>query len=150
MLRKTKMKKISILLLALFFCIQTGFSRPIGEYTQEELQVKQRKFTKMKTTGIIMGLIGTGMFIGGIVMASNGEWETTTDNFGNQQTNAKDGLAAGGLVTLVVGLPLGVTGWILTGIGAKKEAQYKALLQDVSLRLEYHENRKGIRLSFAY
>lgn len=140
------MKKFSVLILLLVFGIQYALAR---EYTQEELMAKRQKFKNMKVTGFTMAAIGSAMTLGGIVLAANGEWETTETPTGSQ-ANAKDGAAVGGILMLIPGIPLTITGFILGGIGSKKVREYQVRLNSLSLGIEYKNDRKGLRLAYTF
>ena len=141
------MKRIGLLAFCTFFCFQSLEAR---EYDRDYLTARQKKFQNMRNTGFTMGILGSVMTVGGIVLVANGEWETETDPTGRTQTNAKDGAAAGGLLLIIGGIPIGVAGFILGGIGSRKVGQYRRLLENMEMGMEIGPQRKGLRLSYSF
>lgn len=144
------MKRLFISISILALCSQAvSASDYDGEYDRDYLVARKSKFTGMRNVGFTMGIIGSAMLVGGIVLAANGEWETVQTPSGTQ-SQAKDGSAGGGLALIIIGVPLGVGGFILGGIGSKKVNYYERLLQNTSVGMELGENRKGLRLSYSF
>jgi hypothetical protein len=147
---RNAMKRLFISVFLIAICFQAVSAREYDrEYDRDYLVARKSKFTGMRNAGFTMGIIGSAMLVGGIVLASNGEYETVETPNGTQ-SQAKDGSAAGGLLLIIAGVPLGVTGFILGGIGSKKVNQYERMLQNTSVGMELGENRKGLRLSYSF
>jgi hypothetical protein len=131
-------------LLLVLSAVFNAAAAPSGEYDREYLEAKISKFKSMRTTGFVLAGVGAGALLGGIILASNGEWETEQTATGTQ-TNAQDGAAVGGLLLIVAGVPATVAGIILGSIGNSKVQKYQAILQNVSVDLR--PGHTGARLS---
>jgi hypothetical protein len=118
-----------------------------SESDREYLEARLGKFKSMRTTGFVLAGIGVASLVGGIALASNGEYETVETPTGTQ-TQAQDGAAAGGLLLIIAGIPVTVAGIVLGSIGSSKVQKYKALLEGVSLDLR--PGHTGARLSYKF
>ncbi len=136
------------LILVLFAAIQVSAAPYASEYDHEYLEARLNKFKGMRTAGFVMAGIGGASLLGGIILASNGEWETVETPSGGTQTQAQDGSAAGGLLLIVAGIPVTVAGIVLGSIGSSKVRKYRALLEGVSLDLR--PGHTGARLSYRF
>lgn len=111
------------------------------------LEHKLQKFQGMQTTGFVLGGLGGAALLGGIILAANGSWETQNTQTGTQ-ANATDGAAVGGVILILAGAPMLVTGIILGAIGSKKVHQYQNMLNAVSLDLR--PGHTGLRLAYSF
>lgn len=141
------MKRLSMLLAALLVCLSP---LQASEYSRDYLEQRKKKFQGMKTTGAVMGVSGVALLVGGILLASNADWETQETTTGGTQTTTQDPSGAFGLLFIGSGISLGITGAILGGIGSRKVKQYDALLQSSALNFELGEQRKALRLSYSF
>lgn len=64
------------LLLVLTAVFNASAAPAAGEYDREYLETKLAKFKGMRTTGFVLAGLGAAALVGGIVLASNGEYET--------------------------------------------------------------------------
>jgi hypothetical protein len=118
-----------------------------SEYDRDYLEARLGKFKSMRKTGFVMAGVGGAALLGGIILASNGEWETQSTPTGTQ-TNAQDGAAVGGLLLIAVGIPVTIAGIIVGSIGNKKVHRYQTLLESVGLDLR--PGHTGARLSYRF
>ena len=117
-------------------------------YSHEELLSKQARFARMRTTGIVMGVAGVGMIILGSILVGTAEYETTTDYYGNEQRITNDPQWPIGFLTIVAGVPVGIAGIVLGGIGNHKVQQYEAILNSVSIRIDPRGKKAELAYSF--
>ena len=141
-------KFLSLLLLAALLPTLTQAAAP-REYDRTYLEGRMQKFRNMRSTGFTMAGIGAVALIGGIVLASNGEWEEQQSMNGGTNYNAQDASAGFGLLGIVLGVPLTLGGVILGSIGNSKVDKYEAMLQGMSLDLQLGD-RKGARLAYRF
>lgn len=135
-------------LIPILLVLVAAFRASAAEYDHEELERRLHKFQGMRTGGMVLAGLGGAALLGGIILASNGEWKTETGANGQTQTNAQDGAAAGGLILIVAGVPSLITGVILASIGNSKVHRYQAMLEGVSLDLR--PGHTGARYSYAF
>jgi hypothetical protein len=102
------------------------------EYSRSEIGGKLATYTKMRGTGIGLLLTGTALTVGGILLMSSAEWTTIQTETGIQK-NTNDPQGAIGIVMLLPGIPLTLTGMILTGIGSSKVAEYQKRARRLSV-----------------
>ena len=67
----------------------------------------------------------------GVILVSNADWETQQTLTGSQ-TSTHDGNGVIGVLLLIPGIPIGVTGLILGGIGGGKVTEYEKRLRRIS------------------
>lgn len=140
------MRPFFLILLMLATFTQAAAPR---QYDRPYLEGKLQKFQKMRTTGFTLAGIGAASLLGGIVLASNGEWESQQNMNGGTSYNAQDGSAGFGLLFIALGVPMTIGGIVLGAIGNSKVGKYESLLLDVSLDLQLGP-RQGARLSYNF
>lgn len=118
--------------------------------TDAELyKYKIKSYSKLKTNGVTMGTIGGGLTAAGIFLVSNGEWEEQNNGSGTTY-HSKSSEATGGLVLLMVGIPLTITGFILGSIGHNKVKHYKNKLNNVNVGYYQHNKFKGVTMAMRF
>ena len=123
----------------------------LNERRAKTYQQKIESYTKLKRTGIGLGLAGGVLSVTGIVMVSNADWETTPNSYGggsSKTTNDSEGVT--GVLMLLVGVPLAATGIVLGSIGSSKVRKYREKLEDVSLNIDYSQQNKGFTLCYRF
>ncbi|MCF8374360.1 MAG: hypothetical protein K9H64_22245 [Bacteroidales bacterium] len=142
------MKKFIAVFLLLIISI-TSYAQ-LKEQENELYQRKVQSFTKMKKTGGILAGIGGGLTMLSIVAISNAEWEKTVDIYGNTNYNTTDGSGVLGIVGLVVGIPMGVTGIVLNTIGKKKVKYYSEKMKNIDVGMYQWGQQKGLTLTIKF
>ncbi len=107
--------------------------------------LKVEKYRRMKSTGMALTLVGTGVAIAGLVTVANSSYTTTTNSYG-QTTTQSSGNGAGGAVAWLVGnlaVGVGVPFWIIGGIN---KGRYERKLQQLSVRLNATPHSTGVTL----
>jgi hypothetical protein len=140
------MRRIPLFLLFLATFIHAVSAQ---EYDRPYLEGRLAKFKSMRSGGFTMAGIGGAALLGGIVLASNGKYETVDTGTGTQ-ANAKDGAAVGGILLIAVGVPLTVAGVILGSLGNRKVGQYQRRLEGLSLNLDLGHGHQGARLAYTF
>lgn len=110
---------------------------------------KVASYTKMKRVGTSLGLAGGVLTVSGIALVSSANWETHTYN-GNTSTTTTDSEGITGLLMLVVGVPLAVTGIVLGTIGARKTKSYQERLNKLSFNLDCSPNKTGVAFTYRF
>ena len=134
----------------MFFVLGTLVINVSVKAQESEKDICQRKiisFTKMKHTGTALEIGGAALTVVGIVVAANANWETQTDNSGNQTIH---GDAAAGILLAAVGVDALIGGIVLHVIGAKKVREYTQKLNGLSLKINYNSQQKGILLTYRF
>lgn len=136
-----------ILLSLLFFCIATvGQAQEINVDLYQE---KAERYKGMKRTGFTLAGIGGVSSIIGIAMMSSADWNQESNG---HQTNytTEDGSGVGGLLLTAIGIPITVTGFILGGIGSKKEKEYRSKLNNLSFNVIPTSRSTSFRLAYTF
>ena len=119
------------------------------DYKEALYQRKVESYTKMKKTGIVMGVSGSGMILLGSIMASAADWEQySTSTSSGATTNDPVGIA--GVFLIVVGVPLAVTGIVLGAVGSKKQKYYSGMLENLSLNISTSPQQTGLTLTYRF
>ncbi len=141
------MKKKTLIIYLLFVLIGLTAKAQVDQENLFEKKIKN--YQKMKKNGLTMGVIGGVSSFFGVILVNQAEWkkETTSSNV-NYTTN--DGSGIVGIVLLVVGIPLTITGAILGSIGIKKVKEYTRKLDDLSLRVSVTPQMTGFKLTFNF
>ena len=121
-------------------------AQPISELTQEQLQEKVNKFKGLKTTGIVMTVVGIPTLIAGIVIYVNG----INDSNLSGGTTDYDGKVWGGLALMVVGELATGGGIVLWAIGGNKVRKYNNELNKRTGNLSLKTGKDGIGLVYRF
>ncbi len=121
-------------------------AQPISELTQEQLQEKVNKFKGLKTTGIVMTVVGIPTLIAGIVIYVNG----LNDSNLSGGTTDYDGKVWGGLALMVVGELATGGGIVLWAIGGNKVKKYNNELNKRAGSLSLKTGKDGIGLVYRF
>lgn len=119
------------------------------ESRRELYSRKFQSYTKMKKTGIGLGLAGGVLTVAGALMISSADWETTTSN-GSTNVTTDDSEGAAGLAMVIIGVPLSVTGTVLGLIGGAKANSYRRKLEGLSVNVNYGQNHRGLALVYRF
>lgn len=138
----------TIILLMLVCFTTSAFAQFDRNYAIYERKVET--YTKLKKTGTALTVAGAALTVGGLVLISSADWETQTGPAGQTQTTSSDSEGIAGVLMLVAGIPITVTGAILGTIGAKKSRQYQEKLQRLSLNVKYNQHYKGLVLAYRF
>jgi hypothetical protein len=136
---------LAVLCLALF-----PLKSHAAEYSRDYLEKKRTGFAKMRTTGFVMGGAGCAMVVLGGFLVGTAKYENSTDYNGNPQRVTHDPQWPVGFLTIVAGVPIGIAGAVLGGIGSNKVTQYDRMLRDFTLGLELNPERSGARVSLSF
>lgn len=109
-------------------------------------QSKVESYTKMKRTGGTLAIIGGGLTLVSILMVSNANWEESHDMYGNTNYTTSDGGGVFGILGLFVGVPMAVTGIVLSSIGSKKVKYYSEKLKNVKMGMYHNGQQTGVTL----
>lgn len=126
----------------------SAFAQFDRNYAMYERKVET--YTKLKKTGTVLAVSGAALTLGGLVLVSSADWETQTGPAGQTQTTSSDSEGIAGVLMLVTGIPITVTGVILGTIGAKKSREYQERIQRLSLNVKYNQHYKGIVLAYRF
>lgn len=113
-------------------------------------QKKVIKFKKMETAGATMAVVGSAATILGVVLINNAEWKETTDYNGNTQMTSEDSNATMGLLSIIIGIPLGIAGSIVGIIGHNKKVQYQSKLDGLAFDIISTPKQNGLKLTYAF
>jgi hypothetical protein len=139
-----------------FFCITLLSVLLANSYSQDLLLQKQlyeRKiasYSKLKTSGAVMGVCGGALTVIGVYLVSNATWETHVDYYGNTQTTTSDPGAAMGIVSIAAGIPIAVTGIVLGSIGNKKVKYYRKKLDHISVDYKIRSNQQQFTIAYRF
>lgn len=112
--------------------------------------LKIEKFSRMKRTGIGLGIGGTVLTVAGVALISSADWETNTTYNGGQTTTTNDSEGVGGVLMVLAGVPLTATGIVLGIIGNNKVKSYRAKLDGLSVNMLYTPDKKGLVLTYRF
>jgi len=105
----------------------------LKESDRQMYQSKVQSYTKMKKTGSTLAIVGGGLTIVSTILVASADWEETENYHGETQYNTTDGSGVAGIVGLVIGVPMAVTGIILNSVGNRKLKYYQDKLDNVKL-----------------
>ena len=148
------MKKFVFLFIGII-CFQIALSAQALQTQNDFYQRKVVKFTKMRNTGIGLGIGGAVLTVAGIVMVSQAKWTKQTDDYGYQNNNnsnytTTDGSGVVGLFSIIVGVPMAVSGIVLGSIGSSKVNYYRQKLNGLSFKVNYTKDVKGLTLAYDF
>lgn len=117
-------------------------------------QDKIKQYTKMKNTGIGLGAGGAIITVVGIFLASNADWEQVENedsmNSNNTTYNTTSGSGIAGVLCIIGGVSMGVTGIILGTIGSNNVKKYQNKLKKVSVNISYTQKQRGFTLAYRF
>lgn len=140
----------TLLNIALLLLISTSVMAQLSNEDRVKFENKVTSYTKMKKTGSTLAIVGGGLTVVGAVLVSSADWEETTDAYGQTQYNTNDSSGALGIVALAAGIPLTVTGIILSSVGNRKMKEYAKKLENVNMGYYQHGQQKGVSLSITF
>jgi hypothetical protein len=133
---------LSILLISPAICLETE----ADGYSIDNIHEKYDKFSKMRTSGIVLSVLGATSLVTGIVLFST-QASRPAGPMTDQEMNAQIVGMVGGFVLIGIGIPLTITGGVLGIIGANKCKEYKAKLH---VSGGYNNNKYYARIEFNY
>lgn len=141
----------SIILLGLILLVFT-FSVYAQQNQNEFYQAKFEHYSKMKSKGIKLGIIGGATTAVGIILLNQADQTKYTDSNGDifYRTEDSSGIVGLGALTTVAGIPITVTGVILGIIGSTKEKKYKGKLSQLSLDVKSNSQLTGLSLIYNF
>ncbi len=141
------MKVIQSLLLLLV--ITNSVFAQKSEARRNLYQSKIESYTKLKKAGNTIGIVGGGLTLMGVALATSANWETTTDEYGFQTINTNSSGAIG-VLSLCFGVPLAITGIILNSNGKRKVAEYTKKLENIDVGYYEQGLQKGLTLAIRF
>ncbi|MBN1577525.1 MAG: hypothetical protein JW913_13285 [Chitinispirillaceae bacterium] len=127
------------------------------EYSVDEIKTKVRKYSVMRAIGISGISLGGASLITGICLSSTADIRTFEETKAARAVNpdtvfdeSGDIQMITGIMSMLVSLPIGATGAVLTGIGSKKRKEYRMKLRIRGARIHFDDKIKSIRISFAF
>lgn len=142
------MKNLFVASLLLLFSM-ASFAQ-LKESEQMMYQSKVQSYTKMKKTGSTLAIVGGGLTVASIILVASADWEETENYHGETQYNTTDGSGVAGIVGLVIGVPMAVTGIILNSVGNRKMKYYQDKLSRVKLTSFQQGQQAGITLAIKF
>jgi hypothetical protein len=113
--------------------------------------IKVDKYTRMKSTGIVMIVAGTVATVVGISNMSSAKYTTSTNPYtGAPQRTTSDPSAVTGALLFLGGTGLLGAGIPLTIIGSKKSKQYQRKVDALSLHINVNPQQQGVALSYKF
>jgi len=133
------MKNAFILIILLLFAASVYSN----DYSKSELDQKLNKFKKMRTTGIVLTVVGIPMAAFGIPMyfSESGKQDPNDLNFGK---------FIGGAVLMVAGEIMVVGGIVMWAFGNSRVNRYKNLLDQKDSGLSFGLTRKGFGIQYRF
>ncbi len=141
------MKVIQSLLLLLV--ITNSVFAQKSEARRNLYQSKIESYTKLKKAGNTIGIVGGGLTLMGVALATSANWETTTDEYGFQTVNTNTSGAIG-VLSICFGVPLAITGIILNSNGKRKVAEYTKKLENIDVGYYEQGLQKGLTLAIRF
>jgi len=141
------MKFFSIITFVLYsFSLFSQTSIKNKAYYENEIA----RFSKMKSTGAALLVLGGAATVGGILLVSSASWETQTTEDGQTNATTQDASGGLGMLLLVGSLPLTIGGGIFTSIGSSKERQNKRLLNSLSFSPIIERKKTGMSIAYRF
>ncbi len=141
------MKVIQSLLLLLV--ITNSVFAQKSEARRNLYQSKIESYTKLKKAGNTIGIVGGGLTLMGVALATSANWETTTDEYGFQTVNTNTSGAIG-VLSICFGVPLAITGIVLNSNGKRKVAEYTKKLENIDVGYYEQGLQKGLTLAIRF
>ena len=114
---------------------------------------KISKYTRMKKTGIGLGVSGGALAVIGLFLVSNADWEQVDNNTSTSVGTSYNTTSASGMVgvlCIIGGVATSTVGIILGSRGSKYVKKYQEKLKHVSLNLIYNSERRGFALRYRF
>ncbi len=102
----------------------------------------------MKNAGTALGITGGLLTVTGIVLVSGADWQKQSYGAANYTTTDSKGVV--GILSIVVGVPMAVTGTVLGSIGSRKMKQYQQKLDGLSFNLLYTPRQREVVLTYRF
>ena len=134
----------------LFIVLSLGSNAQFIKKDKTFYQSKVNSYNKMKKTGGTLLVAGAGLTLVGVVLTSTVDWTKTTDIYGNTKFNSNDSKGGFGIASLLIGIPLTVTGIIFKTIGNKKQKFYSDKMNDFSLKFMQYGKQNNLTLSLKF
>lgn len=135
---------VFILIMSAFVNLQ---AQPISSLSDQQIQKKIHKFKGMRTTGVVLTVIGVPTLIAGVAIYIDGVNSSVNSSNNNSSI---DGKVWAGVGLMVVGeLALG-GGIVLWAIGANKIKKYTAEYNKRQQSLSLQTSRHGIGLAYRF
>jgi hypothetical protein len=119
------------------------------EYSCPELEGKVASYTKMRTAGIALLVMG-GIFIGAggaMVASANGVTYYSYNSAYGESGNLTGGLGAS---IMALGIPCTIAGAVLTAVGVKKLREYRFKIRENKCSLQAEFGLNAIVLNFLF
>ena len=132
------MKLLATIILVILISLRCG-----AQQQPEKIQLEQKveKFNKMKNTGAAFTVIGSILFVAGVITINNNPPDLFGDGSGGF------GTGFGLFVLGAAGLGSGITLW---SVGAHNERKYKSQLQGISVTANLGQRFKGIGVVYRF
>lgn len=132
-----------LLLLSTFY--QSKAQRKSQSEKDEAFYLYQiESYHKMQKAGLMMGISGGAMTIFGSAMIS------AANNNSELEHNDRTSLGVIGVISIVVGVPIGITGIVISTIGSRKLKQNKGKLEQLSIDTYADPNVQGVALKYRF
>jgi hypothetical protein len=131
--------KSLIITTVIFLCAIAGAFAQTS-YERASYEKKIRQYSAMQTGGIIMGVTGVASTTAGVALLASMD-DDGEDNVGR---------AVGGVLLVIVGVPLVAGGTTLGIIGSVKRMKYKAKLENLSFNFRYDGQQKGLVVRYRF
>jgi len=141
------MAKIFLIILLSAFIFNTQLLAQIDEKALYKKKVNT--YLKLKKNGSTIALLGGGVTLAGVIMVSTVEWQTQSTSTGTNITTS-DPEGVWGLLCIVVGVPVSVTGLVLGKIGYSNAIKYQKKLSGLSMGVNFSPQQKGISLVYRF
>ncbi|WP_430816808.1 hypothetical protein [Carboxylicivirga sp. RSCT41] len=141
------MRTLICLLILIAFSLN-AFSQKVDE-NKLLYERKVQQYTKMKKTGATLGIIGGGLTAIGIALVASADWEEEVDEYG-YTTTTTDTSGTIGILSLSAGIPMAVTGIVLSSVGNRKLKEYSEKLENVNVGYFKSGQQKGITLAITF
>ena len=103
---------------------------------------KVEKFSKKRTTGLVLSGIGSGFIVGGVALAATAKWSYSSSG-GRSNYNSSDPQALVGMLMVVAGIPMMI-------VGIVKAVRGKKWVNHYSYSLIMHQTPVGSTIGLAY
>lgn len=151
------MQKISFVFAFVFILVtnfafgQSLYKNQARDYSVIDLYEKKvAKYTAMKKRGWTIAAVGTGLTILGPILASNSEWDSSVNSYGQPQSSPKDVVGTIGIICVVAGIPSMIGGTILGTVGSRKLKVNLRKLERLKVNLNQLDNQSNISLVYRF
>jgi hypothetical protein len=145
------MKSKSVILACLLLGF-INFSVTCQEDMKSRYQQKIEHYTRLRSAGSTMAIIGIGATIGGTVMLVDGasKYNKAYDPYYSSSTTTGEMEMYGGAIIMELGLDAIIGGIVLNSIGKHNIRKYNAKMQQLSLGINCRPNNKGLTLVYRF